>query len=144
MVRSRSGFTVVSLVVGMTIGGLLLIGIVIFVAQRSWRDDQRRRDLSTVDALIERQAAANFGIYPTTKDADTAISTLRTGFDGLHMIDPSAGTFYVMGSDFGPCDPSGTITDRGPGYISYARSGLNGSPFKLRICLEWGEFSIGD
>jgi type II secretory pathway pseudopilin PulG len=143
MVRSNRGFTVVSLVVVMTISGLLLIGVFIMVAQRSWRDDQRRRDLNAIDAMIEHDAANNLGKYPSTQDANNGVSKLRMEFDGMHMIDPKAGTFYAMGSDFGPCDTSAPITDRGVGYISYARPGVGGSPFKLRICLEWGEFSLG-
>jgi type II secretory pathway pseudopilin PulG len=143
MLKTERGFTVIQFIVAMTIGGLLLVGIFVVVAQRSWRDDQRRKDLSQVDAMIERYAANNLGAYPTTKDADSPSSQLQQQFQALHLVDPKNGKYYVLGSDFGDCNPTADQTGHGPGYISYGRPGVN-APFKLRVCLEWGDFSLGN
>jgi len=133
----------VQFIVAMTAGGLLLIGVFVAIAQRSWRDDQRRRDLGTIDAMIERYAANHLGAYPSTADASNPASQLTEQFQALRMTDPKTGKYYVLGSNFDSCDSSADATQRGPGYVSYGRPG-NSSPFKLRMCLEWGEFSLGD
>jgi hypothetical protein len=128
----------------MTVVGLLLIGVFVGVAQRTWRNNQRRTDLATVEAMVQRYAEGHRGRYPAATEADNASSEFRDEFNGLKLADPKSGKYYVLGSDFGPCDPTADATARGPGYISYGRPG-NGGPFKLRICLEWGgEFGIGD
>ncbi|HEX3082448.1 MAG TPA: hypothetical protein VHQ86_04285 [Candidatus Saccharimonadia bacterium] len=144
MVNSSRGFTVIQFIVAMTVSGLLLVGVLLMILQRTWRDDQRRRDLGTVEAMIERSAANNLGRYPKTKDADDPNSALRTQFQALWLEDPKAGKYYIIGSNFGPCDPSAEMANQGAGYISYGRPGDNGSPFKLRICLESGEYWFGN
>ncbi len=143
MLRGTRGFTIVQFIIAMTIGGLIFVGIFVAVAQRSWRDDQRRKDLGAVDAMVERLAANSLGRYPVTADADKPSSALRSQFDALQLRDPKSNKYYGFGSDFGPCDTSADGAHLGTGYISYARPGDN-APFKLRVCLEWGEYDLGN
>jgi hypothetical protein len=144
MLGSRRGFTVIQFITGMTVVGLLLMGVFVAVAKQVGRDNQRRSDLVTIDAMVKRVAEQHHGQFPGAKDGDNPGSDLRVEFEKLRLTDPKAGSTYVMGSDFGSCDSRADIDKLGPGFVSYGRPGVNGSPYKLRICLERGEYYVGD
>jgi hypothetical protein len=143
MLRSKRGFTVISFIVVMTVAGLFLTAVAVWVAQRTWRDNQRKTDLAQVVGMVERYSANHLGKYPKSKEADDPSSALSEQFQALKLRDPKTDKYYGFGSDFGPCDPGGDPAHLGTGYISYAKPG-NNAPFKVRVCLEWGEYSIGD
>jgi competence protein ComGC len=143
MLREKSGFTVIQFIVGATVLVLLVLAVFVAVAQKSRQDNQRRGDVATVAAMIERYAENHHGQYPSTKEAADPGSGFKTQFDQLDLRDPKSNKYYTLGTDFGDCNGSNT-NDRGAGYIAYARPGENGTPFKLRICLEGGgEYYFG-
>ena len=139
MLQSNRGFTIIQFIAGMTVGGLLLVGIFVYAAKGEQRESQRKSDLGLVDAMIGRYAEVHHGKYPITKQATIGGSELHMEFDALHLYDPKSGKAYVLGSDFGDCDSSADISELGPGYISYRSPGKDG-PYSLRICLEKGEY----
>jgi Tfp pilus assembly protein PilE len=143
MLGSNRGFTIVQFIVGMTVGCLLLMWIGVMVVQRSWRDGQRRTDLAQVEAMVNRVAQLRHGRYPPTGDAALVGSELRTQFEALRLEDPKSNSYYVLGASFDACKRSGSSDERGPGYISYKSPGDDG-PFLLRMCLESGEYEVGN
>lgn len=144
MLGEKRGFTVIQFVIFLTVLVLLVLAIFVAVAQRSQHDNQRRGDLATVAAMIERYAENRHGAYPSNKDAEDPGSAFKAQFEALELRDPQSKKYYVLGTDFDDCDGSST-NDRGPGYISYGRPGEDGAPFKLRMCLEkGGEYYYGE
>jgi Tfp pilus assembly protein PilE len=144
MLGEMRGFTVIQFIIGATVLVLLVLAIFMAVARKSQRDSQRRGDLALVQAMIERYAETHHGVYPRTNDAADPGSPFHAQFDQLSLKDPQSNKYYTLGTDFDDCDGSST-SDRGPGYIAYARPGENGAPYKLRICLEQhGEYYFGN
>jgi len=143
MLQSDRGFTIIQFITAMTVGGLLLVGLFVYVAKGSERETQRKGDLVQVEAMISRYAEVHHGRYPITKQATVGGSDLHILFDELHLLDPKTGRNYTLGSDFGACNGSADTADLGPGYISYKSPGPNG-PYLLRICLEKGEYYLRD
>jgi|SRR5580704_491740 type II secretory pathway pseudopilin PulG len=138
MLGSNRGFTIVQIVVAMTIIGLLGIWLGVTLAQQSWRNQQREHDLDVVAGMINRYPADHFGQYPDTSAASDVNSNLQENFTSLRLVDPSTGKYYILGNDFGPCNgPAGTNSP-GLGYMSYQSPGQDGSPYQLRVCLEGG------
>lgn len=135
MLVSRRGFSVIQFIIAMTVVGLLLLGIFIAVAKRSWRDTQRRNDLGQVSAMVDRYSENHHGKYPPSKDADDPGSQLRVQFDSLRLLDPKTSKYYAFSSSFEDCE--------GPGLVSYKKPG-NNKPYDLRICLEAGEYYFGN
>jgi hypothetical protein len=140
MLLWKRGFTVIQLITGMTVVGLIGMGIFVALAQQAIRDNQRRDDLATVYAMVQRHVESHMGKYPGSKDADNPGSDLQAEFGQLRLIDPKSGDLYTLGSDFSDCKGSGSSTNPGPGYMSYTSPGDNGRPYMLRVCLEHGEF----
>jgi prepilin-type N-terminal cleavage/methylation domain-containing protein len=141
------GLTLIEIVVVMAIAGLLLAVVFAAIAgaQRSRRDNQRKHDLARLSAQLEVYASANSGIYP-------AVNAGPDGFKGGFLSylpdsfnDPSIGTPYDLELGFGgSCDSSKAIgSPNGPGSVSYDIPGASGFPYKLRMCLESGEYDIG-
>lgn len=137
------GFTVIHLIVTMTVCGLLLVGLFVQVAKVSQRENQRKSDLGLVDSMLGRYAENHLGRYPSNKQVGKAGSEVQVQFEALQLIDPKTGKFYVLGTDFGECDGGAPTAERGPGYVSYKSPGDNG-PYTIRICLERGEYYLGD
>lgn len=134
MLVSKRGFSVIQFIIAMTVAGLLLLGVFIAVAQRSWRDDQRRKDLGQVETMVQRYAENHLGRYPTTKMADDPGSQLKAQFDTLRMTDPKSGKYYTLSSSFDTCTE--------PGQVSYKKGTTK--PYELRMCLESGEYYFGN
>jgi hypothetical protein len=143
MLDSNRGFTVVQFITAMTVCGLLLVGLFVQIAKVSQRENQRRSDLGLVEAMVGRYAENHLGRYPSTKQASKSGSELQVQFEMLRLLDPKTGKYYVLGSDFGECNGGADTADRGPGYVSYKSPGDNG-PYTLRICLERGDYYLGD
>jgi hypothetical protein len=140
----KRGFTVIQFIVGATVLVLLVLSTFVAVARKSQRDSQRKGDLALVESMIQRYAENHHGVYPSNRDAEDIGSPFHAQFDLLQLQDPLKHKYYTLGTSFDEC--SGTDTsNRGPGYVSYARPGENGRPYKLRICLEnQGEYYFGE
>ncbi len=143
MLRESRGFTIIQLITAMTVVGLLVVGLVVHELKIAQQDDQRKGNLALVEGLVSRYAENHLGRYPSTKEASILGTDFQMQFDGLRLLDPKTGHYYVLGSDFGPCNGGADTPDRGPGYVSYKSPGDNG-PYALRICLEKGEFYVGN
>ena len=146
--KYEGGFTLIEIVLVLAIAGLILAMAFIGIsgAQKNRRDTQRKQDLQRLGSAAETYASNNHGSYPTA-DADPATGFLggfETGFLPDKFNDPSTLTGYVMGTGFGTsCNPAAAMAAGGPGYISYGVPGASG-PFRLRMCLEQGEYDIGN
>jgi hypothetical protein len=133
----------------MAIAGLILVIVFLAVsgAQSARRDATRKHDLARMAAQLEVFASDNHGSYPTVD------SNVATGFTGgfastylpNNFNDPSGAGPYNLNLHFGPgcMNGSAPLSPHGPGAISYEVPGANGNPYKIRICLETGEYDIG-
>lgn len=134
-----SGFTVIEVVLALTIASLIFI--VVFIAlpqlQRSRRNNQRQHDTGRVLAELENYAANNSGFYPKSNDAACATSNPDSFNDfrdryidsdeQIVAFDPSSSEAYVY-----TCDPSAEPTDIGIFQYAYGHrcvgEGLEDSP----------------
>ena len=146
---NKRGFTLIEIVIVMAVAGLILglVFLAISGAQRSRRDEQRRHDLGRLAGQIESYAGQNRGAYPAVNSGPNGF---KGGFETSYLPDsfndPSAHVPYDLELGFGaPCNPSApAASPNGPGSISYDVPGGNGNPYKLRMCLENGEYDIGN
>ncbi len=143
MLESSRGFTIIQFIAAMTVAGLLFVGVIVYVAQIGQRDDQRKANLGLIEGVVGRYAENHLGKYPPTKQASVKGSELQIQFDALRLLDQKTGQYYVLNSDFDDCNGGAKTEDHGPGYVSYKSPG-DGGPFLLRICLERGEFYLGN
>jgi prepilin-type N-terminal cleavage/methylation domain-containing protein len=143
----RRGFTLIEIVIVMAVAGLILAIVFLAVsgAQRSRRDSQRKHDLARLVAQLEIYASANSGNYPAVNAGPTGFAGGFIPYLPDNFYDPSAHGAYDLELNFGgPCNSSAAPTSpNGPGSISYDVPGASGNPYKVRMCLENGEYDIG-
>ena len=102
----RRGFTIVELIITITIMGILLALAVVNVnaTQEKARDDERRTDIESIANALESfyttgtDASSNFARYPTTglMDSYTSVRNNLRDIDDKSMLAP--GTTDVMAS----------------------------------------------
>jgi hypothetical protein len=124
-----------------------LVFLAVSGANRSRRDAQRKADLGRISAQLEQYASTHGGQYPTIGGGpDDFLGTFKSSFLPDNFNDPSAHGPYDLEDGFGTaCNPSAAPASPagGPGMISYDVPGGGGNPFKIRMCLETGEYDIG-
>lgn len=145
----KPGFTLIEIVIVMAIAGLLIILVLLAVsgAQRSRRDNQRRHDLARLAAQLEVYASAHDGNYPTvTANPADGFKGAFLAFLPNSFTDPSNQAAYDLELGYGGgCNSSlAPASPGGPGSISYDVPGGGTNPFKVRMCLENGQYEIGN
>ncbi len=134
--RKTSGFTIIEIIFVLAIAGLIMIMsfLAFSTAQRSKRDAQRKADLSKINQNIGSWTSENHGILPSTP-SELQVASRNDSADAASIpVTPEGGHYNVnVGSVSTDCDPS-TLN-----YIYYER--INDRSYKIKICLESGEFS---
>jgi prepilin-type N-terminal cleavage/methylation domain-containing protein len=104
--RSRSGFTIVELLIVIVVIGILA-GLVLNTfngIQARARDTERKTDINAVHAQVEAYHADN-AKYPTTTNLATAawVDSNLSGLDDQALVDPSSGAYAYVAAPSG-CD----------------------------------------
>jgi prepilin-type N-terminal cleavage/methylation domain-containing protein len=144
----KRGFTLIEVVIVMAIAGLILLFVFLAIAgaNQSRRDAQRKADLGRLTAQLEQYASAHGDHYPTIGGGPSDfLGDFKSSYLPDNFNDPSAHGAYDLEDGFGPaCNPSAPpASPNGPGSISYDTPGGGSNPFKVRMCLEKGEYDIG-
>jgi prepilin-type N-terminal cleavage/methylation domain-containing protein len=145
---NRRGFTLVEVVIVLAIASLLF-GVVFMAvagAQKARRDDTRKHDLDRLAGQLEVYASNNEGRYPLANGnpSDGFTGAFENEYLPSNFQDPLAGATYDLNATVAPaCNHNANMNANGPGSIGYAVPG-NGHAFRLRMCLEQGEYNIGN
>jgi prepilin-type N-terminal cleavage/methylation domain-containing protein len=109
MLKSRSGFTLIEIVLVLALAGFIIV--IAFMAvlgtQRSRRDAQRKTDLGRIYGAIETYAADNRTAYPQTAQFNTFWTSPY--ITALNVRDPSTGTSYAVGGGWPANAAQGTV-----------------------------------
>ena len=120
--KSKSGFTIIEVVLVLAIAGLIFL--IVFLAvpalQRSQRDTQRKSDLSRLMAQVNSYQSNNRGDVPAQNATAAFVSAYLTN-NGDQFADPQ-GTDYTITPGAGAAPAAGTIR-----YATSARCGANGA-----------------
>lgn len=129
---TRSGFTIIEVVLVLAIAGLIFL--MVFIAlpqlQRAQRDTQRREDVSKLRSAIETFKGNNNGRLPghstsgasACNDMPETLDRTKTGdacrliYDYMHGVDDEINTFVDPGGnpykiDIAACSATGSGTD---------------------------------
>lgn len=130
-VITQRGFTIVETLFVLAIGGLILIMTFLALGQtqRSKRDAQRKTDFAKINQNIASWTNENHGILPTgTGNVQTAASPLPVS------PDVSGDPYNVTAVPITSACGAGATNN-----VYYER--INDRAYKIKICLESGEFS---